>query len=576
MRVFGYISVLLLLPLLLAFTSVDSPTQGTTASDTRQEIPDSLARTYRHTDAVRHLTIEGDTLAARNIWLDILSKDSTYSPALYNLSRTDNNRARGLEYARRAYLSDSTNKWYTEHFANSLVASHHYKEAIPIYRRLIRLDQRAIQAYHALAILYHGSGMPYSAISILDSAEIRLGYNSYLAGIKQNLLIDTRQYDKAIAEGRRITEEHPYDTDALTSLAIAYEASGKDSLARLSYEQAFRIDSNNLKTLNAIIDYYARASNTPRMLDYEERIFRDKRITIDEKLRRLEDYTSNISVYHNNFFRIGGIIMMLAVDYPDNRRVIDNYASHLIAAGEDAQALDYLRTHLDDDTATDTDYIAVLQLEQYLKRDDLANEDLERAKARFPQSSQLLIYSGFMAMERGDYNGAIELIKSALKEVEDDAKRSELWGYIGDIYHEAENDKASFKAYRKALDYNPDNILVLNNYAYFLSLLGKNLDEALDMATRATTLEKGNATYLDTLGWILHLVGRNDEAKVIIRQALSINKQEDADILAHYGDVLWALGEKFMAETYWQKAVDKGYDAEKMKKHIEQKRENKP
>ena len=36
----------------------------------------------------------------------------------------------------------------------------------------------------------------------------------------------------------------------------------------------------------------------------------------------------------------------------------------------------------------------------------------------------------------------------------------------------------------------------------------------------------------------------------------------------HYGDILWALGEEFMAETYWQKAVENGYDAEQMKLHI--------
>jgi hypothetical protein len=35
----------------------------------------------------------------------------------------------------------------------------------------------------------------------------------------------------------------------------------------------------------------------------------------------------------------------------------------------------------------------------------------------------------------------------------------------------------------------------------------------------------------------------------------------------HYGDILWALGEKFLAETYWEKAVDNGYDAEEMERH---------
>ena len=63
-------------------------------------------------------------------------------------------------------------------------------------------------------------------------------------------------------------------------------------------------------------------------------------------------------------------------------------------------------------------------------------------------------------------------------------------------------------------------------------------------------------------------MGRSEEAKRVMLRALSLDGQRDPDILAHYGDILWALGEKFMAETYWQKAVERGYDSEEMKRHI--------
>jgi predicted negative regulator of RcsB-dependent stress response len=53
-----------------------------------------------------------------------------------------------------------------------------------------------------------------------------------------------------------------------------------------------------------------------------------------------------------------------------------------------------------------------------------------------------------------------------------------------------------------------------------------------------------------------------------MRQALSLQKRGDATYFAHYGDILWALGEKFMAETYWQKAVEHGYDEAQMQAHI--------
>ena len=92
---------------------------------------------------------------------------------------------------------------------------------------------------------------------------------------------------------------------------------------------------------------------------------------------------------------------------------------------------------------------------------------------------------------------------------------------------------------------------------------------ALEMAERAVSLEPNNESYVDTYAWVLHRLGRNEDAKRIMRQALSLSGQRDASLLAHYADILWALGEEFMADTYWQKAVDRGYDSEAMKQHIE-------
>ena len=90
------------------------------------------------------------------------------------------------------------------------------------------------------------------------------------------------------------------------------------------------------------------------------------------------------------------------------------------------------------------------------------------------------------------------------------------------------------------------------------------------MAERAVSLRPNNASYIDTYAWVLHRLGRNEEAKQVMRQALTLSSQKDDSLLAHYADILWALGEKFMAETYWQKAVERGYDKGLMEAHIKE------
>lgn len=73
-------------------------------------------------------------------------------------------------------------------------------------------------------------------------------------------------------------------------------------------------------------------------------------------------------------------------------------------------------------------------------------------------------------------------------------------------------------------------------------------------------LDGNNATLLDTYAWVLFRLGRLQEARRTMQQAISFDRSENPELYLHYGDILAALGEKFMAETYWRKALEKGYD----------------
>lgn len=534
----------------------------------RQTLPDTLSRTYRHTEAVKRLRIEGDTAAAYDIWQGIIAEDSTYAPALYYLHMLEDDMIASLDYSRRAYAADTTNKWYTKGYATSLISARKYSQAIPAYRRLMRLSPNDIDAYHALAILYSFNKMPYSAISVLDSAELRIGYHPYLGEMKLRLLIDTRQYDKAIEVGIKGVEEQPYDAYARINLAEAYEYAGRDSMARATLDAALLIDSTSIDILAASSAYYERRGDTRRMLDYEERILADESVSVEDKLHRIEVFTSNRNFYSQNYIRIGGIIQRLAIAYPNNRKVVDCYAEHMIALGNIDQAADYLRRHLDNEASTAEHYIGLMQVYYHLNRIEEVLEVLDEAALRYPADISIISFAGFLSMEYSSYDKAIDWFKIGLKVCSNDEERSQLWGYIGDVYHAMGNDKRAFKAYRKALGFNPDNISVLNNYAYFLSLLDQDLERALIMSKKAVNLESNNATYVDTYAWVLHRLGRNEEAKKMMMTALSLSAQRDASLLIHYGDILWALGEKFMADTYWKKAVEQGYDKAALEEHI--------
>ena len=242
MRIWRYIVACLILLVAATQGSVAQPRRTVTSPNT-QYAPDTLNRSYRHIEAVKHYTNHNHEEAAR-IWRNIIAEDSTYSPALYYLSLISNG-AEARDFAYRAYRADSTNKWYTQNLGSRLIADGLYSEALPVYRRLTQLDKHNALPYYSLAVLYSIHEMPYSAIATIDTAEMRAGRNPVLSEMKMDLLIGVGNYDKAIAEGQRIVEESPYDTNAHVRLGMSYEASGRDSLALASYQQACMLDDKN-------------------------------------------------------------------------------------------------------------------------------------------------------------------------------------------------------------------------------------------------------------------------------------------------------------------------------------------
>ena len=63
-------------------------------------------------------------------------------------------------------------------------------------------------------------------------------------------------------------------------------------------------------------------------------------------------------------------------------------------------------------------------------------------------------------------------------------------------------------------------------------------------------------------------VGEFEQARTYMRQALSLDRTGSAELPLHYGDILFALGERFMAETYWRKALELGADAKRIEQRI--------
>ena len=193
---------------LALFVTAFAVAQG---EEERPHWADSLRSTHLFTEGIKRFQIDGDTARAKELFHAAIEADSLYAPAYYQLAvnRLYNSPEEGIELARRAHQLDTTNKWYHRLYGQTLLVAERYAEAIPLFRELYKTD-REPDNYRILAALYERTGQPYSAIAVLDSAEMRFGRVPLLVNMKRQLLTSTRQLDRAIEETQALIAGEPY------------------------------------------------------------------------------------------------------------------------------------------------------------------------------------------------------------------------------------------------------------------------------------------------------------------------------------------------------------------------------
>ena len=558
------------------------------------EWPDSLHNVWYYTEGLKRNVISGDTAQARRLLREAIRIDSTYAPAYFALG-TDNLAAspdEAVAMARRAWTLDTANLWYERNYGQALLMAGRYPEALERYRRLIDKDPADPDNFRLLAALYEQQRNPYMALVTLDSAELRFGRIPYLSAMKRRLLITTNQLDKAIAETREAIDETPYDTENRIVLASLYGLAKRDSLARAEYASVLAIDSANLTALMSLSDFYNDRRDFRSLLAVNQRLFNLDEMPVEEKIKRFGIFTSDNRFYREYYPQVNTLASTLAIRYPKDPRIVELYGRHLINSGELEQALTLYNLHLTDPPPQETYYRWVIDIESYLQRPDSVDRYVSEALQLFPEQADFHIAAGNIHSYAGRHDEAARVYRQSLRYADNDSLRGAIWGLVGDAHHQRAEAvlkaakksgttetsrvraaarkamKSCYDAYERSLRYHGDNALVLNNYAYFLSIDGVQLDRALAMAQRAVELTGNNPTYLDTQAWVLFRSGRTAEAKKIMQQAIALDGHASTELLVHYGDILHALHENFLAESYWRKALEKGYDADEIARRI--------
>ncbi len=146
------------------------------------------------------------------------------------------------------------------------------------------------------------------------------------------------------------------------------------------------------------------------------------------------------------------------------------------------------------------------------------------------------------------YDGAIALIGEA------ENKHWPLYYRRGIALERSKQWPRAEADFRKALELEPDQPLVLNYLGYSWVEMGMNLEEAREMIETAVAGRPGDGYIVDSLGWVLYRMGDFEGAVTHLGRAVEL-RPVDPVINDHYGDALWMVGRRIEAEFQWRRAL---------------------
>ena len=485
---------------------------------------------------------------------------------------------KALENVKRAAALAPENETYMETLAQAYIRQQDYASAIPVIEGIYERNKEHEDLLEMLFQLYQQVDDYTSAINVLNRLEQINGKSERLSTAKSEIYSRLGDQKAVVAEMEALAKQFPNDLNYLAMYGEALMMHGQTKKALNIYDKVLAEEPDNNRVLMSLRTYYQSMGDTAIADSLTERVLLNRNATSDEKIHLLRQEISATEMSDGDSTHVLNLFhKMLAQPQPDANMAI-LFASYMNAK---QMPKDSIAPVLNKVLELMPDYAAArLQLVGYAWETD----DMERvitlckdARQYNPDEMAFYYYQGVAYYKRDSLDQALSAFQNGIGVINDDSNPdivSDFYAVMGDILHQKGLAEEAFAAYDSCLQWKDDNISCLNNYAYYLSERGEQLDKAEVMSYKTVKAEPKNATYLDTYAWILFMQARYSEAKIYIEQALqnmddSLNNEV---IIEHAGDI-YALNEDIdRALDLWRDAQMKKPEDQLLIRKIKQKK----
>ena len=486
-----------------------------------QEVTIWLARLYR---------LHNEPEKAEGVLRDLLKDDPENDSAVEQLTQLllDQNKAEEAISLLNGMIDRSPSPTLYDHLGDAYTQTHDFPKAEAAYRKAVDLDPSEL---------------------------------SHLRGLAQTLLSEEK-YTEALSAYQKLSDMLPDDADTYLRIAQIYRELHQLDKAEENLVKARQYAPGSLEVM------------------YNEAMIYESQGRFEDAIRVLSDAVTGVKaqskVLPSRRRSLSILYQQLGMLYKDTQ----NYQAAIYTFQELSRLGD------EEDRRS-----RLLIMDTYRQARDLpkALQAGKEAIAKYPDDSSIRNSLAMMLGEAQQPDEAIKLLQAGLKggagdretflsyaqiyershrftEAETAARKAEslavqpadnelAWLILGAIFERQKQYEKAEEEFKKVIDVNPKNSMVLNYYGYMLADRGIRLDEAHDLIQRALDQEPFNGAYLDSLGWAYYKQNKLDQAELTLRKAVE-RESHDPTIRGHLGDVLAKQGRMELAVVEWEKSLN--------------------
>nr|WP_239059488.1 tetratricopeptide repeat protein [Bacteroides sp. 224] len=474
-----------------------------------------------------------------------------------------------------AVKGDPDNYWYNQALAGYYQREGKTEEAIELYKQMMVRFPGKQDPLFALIDIYGDASNYEKLIEMLDLLEDKAGKNEQITMEKFRIYLQIKDDKKAFAEIEGLVKEYPLDMRYLTILGDVYLQNDKKEQAYETYRKVLSVEPTNPQALYSLANYYEQTGQKELYEQQINTLLLNKGVDTNLKMNLMRQLVIRNNQAGGDSIRVIQMFDKIIEQDADDTQIPMLYVQYLLSKQMQEETVPVLEHILRLDPTNTAARLTLLG--QAINKNDFdwVIRICEPGIEASPESIEFYYYLGIAYYQAERLDDALNVYQKALLQVTNETNKelvSDFYNMIGDIRHSKKEMKEAFAAYDSALIYNANNIPVLNNYAYYLSIERRDLDRAAEMSYKTVKAEPTNSTYLDTYAWILFEKKNYSEARIYIDQALQNDGEGSDVIIEHAGDIYYMAGDVEGALKHWQKAEEMGSESKTLKKKIKRKK----